>query len=377
MGFASHAVASGNTRTFSAFFDRWFPTPHFLEPSTVGVDVSDVSVKWVALDALKHVRSFGTVPLPPGVVVGGVIKDIDALVEALGALRQQGIIEAHAALPEETAYVFTMLVPDDTTREQTLRMVEFEFEGRVPVSPKASVYDFDVVPGRNGGNMREVGVVVFPHELAENYATAFSQAGIRLLSMELEARSIARAVSSSPSVPEESIALLVDFGRLRSGVAVLKYGSRVFTATVEVGGEGMERGLTEKLSHTKEDAEQFRNDLGLLADAVTHQKEIEVVAATAAALADEVSRYYHFWDTHKNDRGERATPVSRIILVGGSSNLNGLEEYIATRVQVPVVRGDVWHNIFSYDDYIPPISQRMSLGYATSVGLAMRGLSRP
>src|SRR3989344_2126109 len=376
MKFAFPGVALGSFNPLSAFLDRWFPTPRFLEPSAVGVDVSDVSVKWVALDSLKHVRSFGTVPLEPGIVVGGVIKDVDALASTLSVLREQDITEAHVALPEETAYVFTTVVPDDTTREQILRMVEFEFEGKVPISPQASVYDFDVVSGRGEVHMREVGVVVFPRELAENYASAFAHAGIRLLSFELEARSIARAVFSSHDILEEPVTLLVDFGRLRSGIAVLKSGVPIFTATVGVGGKAMEHSLMETMSCTKEEAERFRNEQGLFADVAAHKKEIEIVTSTAVALANEVNRYYHFWDTHKNDKGERATPVSRIVLVGGSSNLHGLEEYIASRVQVPTVRGDIWHNVFSYDDYIPPISRRASLGYATSVGLAMRGIQQ-
>ena len=69
------------------------------------------------------------------------------------------------------------------------------------------------------------------------------------------------------------------------------------------------------------------------------------------------------------------TPVGRVLLVGGSANLKGLPDYVAGRVQAQTERGDVWQNVASFDDYIPPIDRQHSLQYATAIGLALRGLS--
>jgi Tfp pilus assembly PilM family ATPase len=60
--------------------------------------------------------------------------------------------------------------------------------------------------------------------------------------------------------------------------------------------------------------------------------------------------------------------------VGGSANLKGLADYIAGRAQAPCERGNVWRNVASFDEYIPPIDKRRSLQYATAIGLALRGL---
>ena len=91
-------------------------------------------------------------------------------------------------------------------------------------------------------------------------------------------------------------------------------------------------------------------------------------------LAEEVARHFHYWDTRRDDRGERMTPVGRVLVVGGSANLKGLSDVIAMKVQAPTSRGNVWRNICSFDDYIPPIDRRVSLQFATAAGLALRGL---
>ena len=131
-----------------------------------------------------------------------------------------------------------MHVPEGISREEVLHMIEFDFDGRVPIAPAAAAFDFDVIQHHDGLG-EEISVIVFPRELAEIYVSAFNVAGITLLSLEVEARSIARAVSSGAE--DEPITLLVDFGRARTGFALLKRGIPIFTSTVEIGGVELTR----------------------------------------------------------------------------------------------------------------------------------------
>ena len=91
-----------------------------------------------------------------------------------------------------------------------------------------------------------------------------------------------------------------------------------------------------------------------------------------SALADEVAKLYHYWDTRRNDKGVRMSPVGRVFLLGGGSNLKGIADYIAERVQAPAMRPNVWQNVCTFNDYVPPIDRRASLQYATAVGLSLR-----
>lgn len=368
-------VFGGIFRGFTNVLARWFPLPKTLLPPAAGVDISDTAVKWIVLEPGvngKRVRSFGQEPLPDGTVVNGIVKDVTAFAQALSEMKKKmgGVECAHAALPEEAAYIFSMHVPENSSREQILSMIEFELEGRVPIAPSAALYDFDSITKHDGVG-EEIGVVVFPRDLAASYAEAFALAKVRLLSLEVEANSIARAVSSGPSEP---ITLLVDFGRLRTAFAVLERGKPIFTSTVEVGGEMIDRAIVEKLSLSPEDTTAFKNEQGFLADGGKSSPGVEAISGTISALADEVARHYQYWDTRRNERGERVTPVEHVLLIGGGANLKGLPDYIAARVQAECVRPNVWQNVCSFDDYIPPIDRRESLQYATAIGLALRGI---
>jgi Tfp pilus assembly PilM family ATPase len=61
-----------------------------------------------------------------------------------------------------------------------------------------------------------------------------------------------------------------------------------------------------------------------------------------------------------------------VILCGGSSNLKGFPEYITETLGIPAVRGNVWENVFSLEDTVPPIDRQHSFGYAAAIGLALR-----
>lgn len=377
MKFAANGLSTGAT-ALSRTFARWFPTPTMIFPRAAGIDISDASVKWLVLAPFRsryRVETYGEIPIEAGVVVNGVVQDVGALAHALTETKKQlgGIDCAHAALPEEAAYVFEMHVPEGTDHDQAISMIEFGFEGRVPIAPGAAVFDFDVIQKHDDGVGEDIGVAVFSRELAESYVVAFDQADIQLLSLEIEARSIARTISSG--VPDEPITLLVDFGRARTGFAVLKHGIPIFTSTVEVGGDIITRAVMEKLSLSEDDAQIFKNEQGLLADAGPKSAGVEALVGTASALADEVARHYHYWDTRRNEKGERMTPVGRVVLVGGSANLNGLSDYIAGRVQAPTTVANIWQYVCNFDEYIPQLDSRESLQYATAVGLALRSLS--
>src|SRR3989338_2532774 len=205
-------------RSSSEAISRWFPVPQLITPAAAGIDISDSSIKWLVFDKRTkpyRVHAYGELPLTAGIGVSGVVQDVRGLAAALGEVKQKlgGVTAAHAALPEEGAYVFSMQVPPGTPRNQILRIIEFDFEGRVPIPPSAAVYDYHPIPSHVTGES-EIAVVVFSREVADDYAAAFTEAGLTLLSLEVEARSIARAVTSGEK--EEPITLLVDFGRART-----------------------------------------------------------------------------------------------------------------------------------------------------------------
>ncbi|MBI2048568.1 MAG: type IV pilus assembly protein PilM [Parcubacteria group bacterium] len=356
------------------FLDRWFPLPNVLFPRAAGVDISDSSVKWLSLEQTPrgfHVRAFTQVALEPGIVVEGIVRDEEKLAQAIRTLHAQARTGSyvHAALPEETGFVFTMHVVGLGSREQVLRMIEFEIEDHVPLPIDSIVYDYDVISLHSGDEGAEISVTAFPKSIVESYVQAFDRAGMKLLSLESEASSIVRSVLPAHS---KDVVLIADFGRARTGIIIVNRGVPIFTSTVSVGGDAMTKVIMETMSVDADKAEEFKNEHGIARDG--DKRVVEAIAGTAGALADEIARHFSYWDTRRDEHGRRVTPVARVILTGGSSNLKGLDEYVAGRVRAPAGHAHVWQNVCSFDEYIPPIDSHHALGLSTGIGLALRGI---
>ena len=96
------------------------------------------------------------------------------------------------------------------------------------------------------------------------------------------------------------------------------------------------------------------------------------LANIVSVLRDEINKRYIFWHTHKDSNGKVGDKIQKIILVGGNSNLYGLEDYLSSSLKVKVERADIWKNVFIEDGKIPPINFNDSMSYASAVGLALR-----
>ena len=124
---------------------------------------------------------------------------------------------------------------------------------------------------------------------------------------------------------------------------------------------------------SSDEASRFKIEEGLDASP-EHAAMRDAILPAATALAEEVAKHYRYWDTRRNEHGERVTPVNKVILVGGNANLRGLSDLIASKVKTEVMLGECWRHVLDFDTTIPPIERRISLQYATAIGLALRAL---
>jgi type IV pilus assembly protein PilM len=345
-----------------------FPPPNFLLLPAVGIDISDRSIKYAELIPRKggyRLGRWGDVPLAPGIVEGGRIVSQPLLEEVLTNLRiKHGISFVRAALPEEQMYFFRLHIPDgpkDILRDT----LELSLEEHVPILAAETLFDFEVI-SRSGGDA-EVAVTAASRVVIESYSETFKNAGLTLLSLELEAEAVARAIVRN----SDSFArLVVDFGETRTGIAI-NYGGHVqFTSTVNIGGQMLTETLAKHFSIPLAEAEKMKREFGLRRNS-PNQDLFALLLNNVAVLRDEINRHFVYWHTHPDENGKQRPPIDEIILVGGDSNLAGLPDYLSASLHVKTTVADVWSNVSLPPQGVPDLSRNDSLGYATALGLAL------
>ena len=345
-----------------------FPPPKLLSMPAAGIDVSDTSIKYLDAEYSSGgliPRTFDSVRLEKGIVVDGVVKQREALAKALGELR--GKHKRHfvnASLPEELAYLYTFEIPNEGGYDGMLQAVEFSLGEHVPIAIEDAVFNFDVLSERE--DTSDVSVVVFPREVIEGYKEAFEKGGFSVKRLELEAHSVARAIIPQD---DEGVSMIIDFGRTRTGITITQGQIPIFSTTVKVGGAALTEAIMEKRNVNEEEADVIKRTQGIVA---CEDKELcAILIKSTDTLIDEIRRHHRFWDTRRDEAGNRIAAINRIYLCGGAVGLKGLPEHVARVLQVPVRVGDVWQNLFSFEHHIPRIGRIFSWQYATAAGLLL------
>ena len=351
-------------------FFRFFPPPRFLEMSAAGLDISGKSVKFIEFRKTSgglRISKYGRESIPAGAVSGGEIKNKEAVVSVLKKIKEKyGLHFVRLSLPEEKAYIYHTTVPREAA-DNIKEAASFTLEENVPVSPSEIIFDSEVIE-ENDHNHIDITVSAFPKGGVENYVSVCEEAGLSPLSMEIEAEAVARAI-----LPEgdKGTYLVLDFGATRSSLFVASRGSVHFTATLEIGGDGLTKTIEKYSGLPYEEAEKLKRRGGLV-KTKDNGDLFQALMGTVSALKDEINRYYVYWHTHTSKSGDRVDRIEKIIICGGEANLPGLAEYLSSSLKVRVDTANVWTNVFSVEDSVPEIPFEESLGYATAAGLALR-----
>ena len=344
---------SDNVRVQKNPFLRFFPTPTFLAMPSVGLSFSDTHIRFVEFvrKGFGHTIELGdyaTVELPKGVVVDGDIREARALTDIILEMRKDfDFMYVRSALPEQKGYLYKTEVP--FSDEGDLRDgVGFSIEENVPLSISEAIFDYDVVRVDHKKKIVEVVVTVFPSSVIQNYISVLESAQLTPLAFELEAHAVARALVSKE---DSKTYIVVNQVEGKVGLYVVSNNVVHFTTTITLGHESIAGSGGAFSSQRK---------LGKGSD--NHEKNISEVKL----LQDEIAKLSGYWVSQGT--GEE---ISAVILSGTDAFETTYQNALADSLQYPVRVGNVWENVFSFDEYIPDIPVKDALLYAAAVGLAL------
>ena len=353
-----------------SFVDHWLPPPSLLRPLSLGVDISESSIKYIGFKnntsglSRLSLASWGEVELKADTVSRGEVRNVANLAAALGEVRKRsGINHFRLSLPEERVYLFEVELDPDVNLSEIRDLLEFRLEENVPLSPRDAYFDHRLYREGEGGPLI-ASVAACPKVVVDAYFEACHLAGVVPISFEVESQAIARAVLGRG---DKGTKLLVDFGRTRTGIGIVHQGILSYTSTVDIGGNELSVALRRQLGEKDEgELSRIKNDQGLV-KGTSNPSPNEALLPTVSVIKDDIQRHMQYW----NDKHASARPIEEIIICGGSANLRGLPEYFRETLGINAVVADVWQNAFDATISAPPIDRRHSYGYATAIGLSL------
>lgn len=323
------------------------------QKSVVGLKIgaSQLAAARIANNGSAQLLQVVREPLEAGIVVGGELRDPEALAEALKAffgkhkLPRRGV---RLGIANNRIGVRSFDLEGIDDPKQLDNAVRFRAQEALPIPIEEAVLDYRVLSERvddEGRTVRRVLLVVAYRDLIDRFMEACRKAGIRLAGIDLEAFALLRALGEPRGEDEgapEAATVAVAVGHDRSTFAVSNGRVCEFTRVLEWGGFAVNVAVGRALDLAPSEAEPIKRALSLVDEHVpegltAEQAEAarEAIRRQVASFARELVSSLQFYQSQPD-----SLSIAGITLTGGTAHLPGLADELQRLIGVPVEIGD-------------------------------------
>jgi type IV pilus assembly protein PilM len=306
----------------------------------VGLDIGSTSIRAVEATINKDrptINNFGQVFLPPGTVVGGVVKDDRAVTSALRQLWLSYTFSTkNVVLGVTHQQVIVREIDVNNLPAKELRQaLPFLVRDVLPLPVEQALLDFypleKPAKARNKGGADTIHglLIAAPKEAVIDTVRAVENAGLHVQDVDLACFAALRA---SAHLAQDTEAL-IDIGANGTNIIVHTDGTPKIVRTVPRGGAEVTKMVATRLGITNAEAETVKCRVGLRRD--ESEEGAQVIGEAIRPLVNEIRGSFHYFSS--NHPGER---VQRLALVGGAALLPGLAELLTEELGIPTFLSD-------------------------------------
>jgi len=342
----------------------------------IGVDVGSTAVRVaeVAAGEIPVIVRAAQVPLPPGVVEAGEVRQPEVVAEALRELWSKAGVKSkqvHLGVGNQRVVVRELALP--WLPEKELRdTLGFQVQEFIPMASDEAVLDFDPLGEMDQGGRRMVRILlVAAHKPMVNaLVEAALAAKLDPQGIDLTPFAVIRAVGAGDDgldLDSSGDEAIVDIGAQVTSICVHDRGVSRFVRMLPSGGRDITLALASGLGVDDEMAERLKRGerFGGIADPAEVR---DLALARAGSFVDEVRSSLEFYTAQMPN-----AQIGRVLVVGGGSRLDGLLELLQERLPVPVDRGRLFERAKSEIELSAEASAEAEAVLAVAVGLAIPG----
>jgi type IV pilus assembly protein PilM len=315
----------------------------------IGLDVGSTAVRGAELTAAQPpvLSRAAQVPLAPGVVTQGEIRDPEAVADAIRELWNRGGFRSRQAtvgVGNQRVVVREVSVPALPAKElrQTL---PFQVQELIPIPVEDAVLDYDVLDEfeQEGAKMLRLLVVAAQREMVDRLIGAAVAAKVELVGVDLVPFALIRSVGRDETLGVEEVdkggEAIIDIGSDVTNICVHERGVARFVRILPSGGRDVTRAMSDVLGVPEETAESLKR--GQAVEDGPPDAQVEPVRRDrVAGLVDEIRSSLDFYRAQTPE-----AEISRVLVTGGGSKLPGLLELLGQRVGAGVDRGHAFSKV--------------------------------
>ena len=277
----------------------------------------------------------------------------------------------HAILtiPVFSSFTSVIEMPEISDKE-LVQAIEFEARKYIPIPLAEVVLDWKIIETgmiRDSNSPKSfrgkrILLIAVPKEVVNKYIRIAEALNLKVNALELENFSFARSLALNEINP----LCILDIGARATSCSIVEKGMVQMSHGLDIAGAEMTRTLASSLGIAFGRAEDFK-----LAHGINHQgsEERKESKETLVNLIDEILLESERMINHYQAKTEKK--IEKIILNGGSAQMEGLKEYVEKRLNIKTFIADPWSRII-YPPSLQSILKDRGPLFSVAVGAAMR-----
>jgi len=306
------------------------------EKLLVGVDIGSHAVKVCQLQKTGDgysVITLGSAVLPPGAVEDGVLQEPEQVGEVITTLFKNLKFKKNTKIGISISgySVIVKKVNLDVMPEDELEAyINAEAEQYIPFDIEDVYIDFqDLKTAKDEFDRTDVMLVAAKKEVIDSYLDMMHE--IKLITQLVDVDGFAlENIWGTTESTKEDIAL-IDIGAAKMNINIIAGGASVLARDIVVGSQQLTDQIANAFGLENDDAEDLK--VGKTPAGDKQEKLEELVTSICTNWVFEMKKAIDLYLSKNADR-----PLSKIILSGGGSKVNGLAEFISKETGLEVVR---------------------------------------
>ncbi len=268
--------------------------------------------------------------------------------------------EINMSVPIFSSFLTVMELPQMSELE-VAKAVQFEAKKYVPVSLDSVVIDWSLI-GTSGDGKILILLVAIPKDLINEYTNIAREADLKLLTIELETVSAARALIGNDPVPT----VLMDMGSRDTTISVVDDGFLRISHSIETSGEDLTWVLANSLNISWRRAEELKKENGLK----VMDNNSQITSVLTPLLNIIISAAQNIIDIYFSKTKKK---IEKLIIYGGASKMPGFAEYLNSHLKMDVVIGTPFSRVV-YPEKLKPVIDEIGHEFTIAIGLALKAL---
>ena len=282
---------------------------------------------------------------PEGSYENGYIIDKELLYYLLNQELKKNKVSsdmAYITIKSTSIIVREILLPKVSSNEVE-GILKYQIGEYLPMNPEEYVIQYQIIGNEEEGEIEKLNVLIIaiPREIVESHFSLIKQLDMKPCVMDFQSNSISKILVYNELIngtykTRDLTFAAIDIGYNCTNVTIEKNGSIQVSRVIEFGGDDIDKKVFSILNFSKEELKVQKKeiDISRFDEDYSEKNRLSNVVKTSIEevmrMVDKVFRYYTSRDV--------SNKIHMILLYGGISNINGIENLFSNYFNIPTVK---------------------------------------